>query len=114
MIRHLIGRGYFLTECFLKAAIPGSLMTDLGDVDCRDCKHALVRRGVCPNCGEKTLSWGWIVKNTSGVPDGRLRLGEVRPVFYLACDSCSETVLPSVSPDRVAAALDLAEGWPQH
>lgn len=114
MIRHLIGgvvnRRDVLTECCLTAALPGSLMTDLDDVNCRDCKRSLMMRGICPECGEKKLSWSPHPKKLTGVVDGRLTMNDVTAVFYLACDFCSETLIPEVDLDTVAAALT-ANGW---
>lgn len=91
---------------------PDPLTTDLDEVTCRACRQALVKKMVCPRCGEKKLEYGWTVKSTSGVVDGRLRLGEVRAVFYLACEYCSETVIPTIDPDEVAAALTEARWTP--
>jgi hypothetical protein len=93
MIRHLIASGYVLTECGETSAVPGSLMTNMDNVDCQACKRALMERGVCPACEEKgALSW---------MADGRLCVN----VLYLACGNCSETLIPEVDLDTVAAAL---------
>jgi ribosomal protein S27E len=109
MIRHLAGGGPnrrdVLTECCLLAALPRTLTTDLDKVTCPDCKRSLVHRGICPECGEKTLTWSQSPHKLTEVPDGRLRLNEVTAVFYLGCDTCSETLIPEVSLDTVAAAL---------
>lgn len=110
MIRHLVTDGYALTECALVAAVPGSLVTRLEDMTCKDCRTRLIRKGVCPECGEKRLAWGIHPRNKTGVPDGRLRVSDVETTFYLACNHCSETLLAHVDPETVAAALT-ARGW---
>lgn len=114
MIRHLIGGGPnrrdVLTECSLMEAPGTQLVTDLGRVNCPDCKRSLMMRGVCPECGEKKLTWSPHPKKLTGVADGRLRMNEVTAVFYLACDFCSETLIPEVDLETVAAALT-ANGW---
>lgn len=106
MIRHLIGRGDVLTICGLTSALPGSLMAEVEDVNCRDCRMALIARGQCPACGERdTLSWDPHPKKLTGVVDGRLTLHDVTAVFYLACDYCSETLISEVDLDTVAKYL---------
>lgn len=114
MIRHLVGGGPgrrdVLTECCLSAALPGSLVTELEDVNCRDCRWSLIGRGICPVCGEKRLSWSPHPKKLTSVVDGRLTMNDVTAVFYLACDYCSETLVPGVDLDTVAAFLT-SQGW---
>jgi hypothetical protein len=110
MIRHLVASGYALTECGLTAARPDELTTRLHERTCKDCRTALTRRGVCPECGEKRLAWGTHPRNKSGVVNGRLTLNDVETIFYLACDYCSETLLAHVDPETVAAALTEL-GW---
>lgn len=65
----------------------------------------------CPCCESKDLAWSWAPQTTSGVADGRLRASEVRSMFYLFCQSCSET-LYTVDPDEVAAILNTARVRP--
>ena len=61
-------------------------------VSCPGCiATRLVREG-CPECESHRLAWGFSPRNTSGVVDGRLRLGEVGVDFYLHCEECSETL----------------------
>jgi hypothetical protein len=111
MIRHLIlESGYELTECRLTSALPGTLTNFLEHVTCRDCKTALVRSGRCSACGGGPLEWHHAPMSGSGVPDGRLRAGDVVSGFYLGCGTCSETLISRVHPDEVAAALN-ASGW---
>jgi hypothetical protein len=111
MERHLIASGYALTECGLTIALPRSLMTDVEDVDCQNCRIALINRGVCPACGEeKRLSWGTHPRNRSGVGDGRLRVSDVSTIFYLACDYCSATLIPQIDVDQVTTFLT-EKGW---
>lgn len=99
-------------ECGAEFRFPEEMAVTLDEaVTCKPCRAAVITRGECPECGaEKTLVWGWAMTNTSGVVDGRLCLNEVRPVFYLGCEYCSETVVPSVDPDRVVEALT-KQGW---
>jgi hypothetical protein len=110
VIRHLIGRGDVLTDCGLTRALPGTLMTDMENVNCRDCRRSQIAKGVCPACGEKKLSWGTHPHKLNSVPDGRLTARDIETIFYLACDYCSETLLPQVDPEVVAAALTKM-GW---
>ena len=56
---------------------------------------------ICKECGSDQLSWSSSVQNTSGVVEGRLRSHEIRPIFFLGCDECSETLL-IISGDEVA------------
>lgn len=105
MIRHLIGRGDVLTDCGLTSALPGSLMINLEDVNCRDCRRSMMARGECPVCGEERLSWQPHPKKLTGVVDGRLTMNDVTAVFYLSCDYCSETLIPEVDLDTVARYL---------
>lgn len=109
-MKHLVTGGYALTWCGLTSALPRELTGALELRTCKDCRSAMIARGVCPACGEKELSWGVVPHNKSGVVDGRLTLNDVETIFYLGCDHCSETLLAHVSPDVVAAALTLA-GW---
>jgi len=114
VIRHLIGGGPdrrdVLTECSLTSALPGSLVTEPEDMNCRECRRSLIGRGICPNCGETRLVWGHAQENTSGVVDGRLTMRDVATVFYLGCEECSETLISRVDAETVAAALTEA-GW---
>jgi hypothetical protein len=109
VIRHLIGGGPerrdVLTECSLSAALPGSLVTELELVTCRDCRASLVARGICRECGSGALVWQAGPVNTSGVVDGRLTMRDVETQFWLGCEECSETLISGVSADQVAAAL---------
>lgn len=114
MIRHLIGGGperrEVLTECCLTSALPGSLVSEVEDMTCRACRDSLVARGICPNCGEKTLVWSAGPVKLTQVADGRLTMRDVETQFYLGCETCSETLINQVEPDAVAAFLTSA-GW---
>lgn len=47
----------------------------------------------CPLCESPELTWHFSLEPQSGAPqDGRLRLHDVRGMFYLGCDHCSETL----------------------
>lgn len=105
MIKHLFGRGDYLTECFLTAAVPGTLVAKLEDMTCGNCRTALIHRNVCPDCGTKGLTWSVRPRNITGVPDGRLRVVDVETTFQLSCGGCSETLLADVGPEVVAKAL---------
>ena len=59
----------------------------------------------CRECGNEDLTWFSGVENTGGCQDGRLRLHEVRPIFYLGCECCSETML-IVHADEIADILN--------
>lgn len=58
----------------------------------------------CHECGSQALSWQTANKASSDVPEGRLRSSEVRTLFVLGCDTCSET-LRILSADEVAGRL---------
>lgn len=55
----------------------------------------------CRHCGGKALTWATSILNRSDVQQGRLNTRDVECVFYLGCDTCSET-LALFSADRVA------------
>lgn len=61
----------------------------------------------CRECGSESLTWDTHSKTDSGVPEGRLRSHEVKCLFVLGCDDCSET-LAILSADRVAGLLNAA------
>ena len=46
----------------------------------------------CNNCGSDDLEWLSKPHTDSDVQDGRLRLNEVRTIYFLACHNCSETL----------------------
>ena len=58
----------------------------------------------CPECGSADLKWASDVHNTGTCVDGRIRMNEVRAIFTLGCEYCSETVLV-VPGDVIAAQL---------
>lgn len=109
-MKHLLGRGDWLTECNLTAARPDELTAELDETTCRECKRALVRRGSCSNCGSPALVWSAGPVKLNTVADGRLTMRDVETQFYLGCEECSETLIHSVSVDQVAAYLT-AERW---
>jgi len=103
---HLYGRGDVLTICGLTSALPGSLTTEIENVTCRYCRMTMIAQGQCPECGERdTLRWDPHPKKLTTVVDGRLTMNDVTAVFYLACDCCSETLIPEVDLDAVAKYL---------
>lgn len=59
----------------------------------------------CPNCDGTEFKWHAGVRNTSGVVDGRLRMHDVHPIFFLGCEECSETVKVTDG-DRIAEFLN--------
>ncbi|XLY90483.1 hypothetical protein ACK8QS_22730 (plasmid) [Ectopseudomonas mendocina] len=61
----------------------------------------------CRKCGSESLTWDTHSKADSGVLEGRLRSNEVKCLFVLGCDDCSET-LAILSADRVAGLLNAA------
>ena len=64
---------------------------------------------VCTECGGTKLSWGIGCENRGGCVDGRIRMSEVRGIFTLGCDECSETLLV-VSSDEIAERLNKLRG----
>lgn len=46
----------------------------------------------CNNCGGIKLKWHADIRVPSSVVDWRLRAHEVKPIFVLGCEECSETV----------------------
>lgn len=58
----------------------------------------------CSECGSKSLTWATHYKTDSGVQQGRLRTSEVKCLFVLGCDECSET-LAVVSADKIAEQM---------
>jgi len=58
----------------------------------------------CTECGSNDLVWHCSLDNRSGIVDGRLRMHDVTPMFYLGCEYCSET-LQTISGDQVAEQL---------
>lgn len=58
----------------------------------------------CHECGSQALSWQTTNKAPTGIPEGRLRSHEVKSLFVLGCDTCSET-LKILSADEVAGRL---------
>lgn len=58
----------------------------------------------CPECGESRLSWGAHQVVTSQVQQGRLNTTDVKCVFVLGCDYCSETIM-TVDADKLAVAM---------
>lgn len=110
MIRHLVTSGYALTECALTSAAVGSLATRLEDMNCRDCRASLIRKGTCPECGAKKLTWGFRPRNKPGVAARRLHTSDVETIFHLGCSHCYGTLLDHVDPATVAAGLTKL-GW---
>ncbi len=51
------------------------------------------------------LKWAISVKSPSDVVDGRLRQNEVRPIAYLYCEECSETLF-IVDEDEINVMLN--------
>lgn len=112
MTTHLVNlfSGPALTSCGEMSAIPREVTSDVDKRTCSACRAAMVRGGHCPACGEKQLSWGTHPHKLTNVADGRLTANDIETIFYLACDYCSETVIPIVDPQVVAAALT-EMGW---
>lgn len=103
---HLLNpTGDALTSCGSMAARRAELTMKLAERTCDDCRTALIRKGICPVCGKKKLSWGTSPINNSSAANGRLRVGDVETAFYLGCDNCSETVLAHVRPETIARVL---------
>lgn len=58
----------------------------------------------CPACGGTRLSWGHAPARLT-----RRVLEQAGVQFYQGCDECSETVVGGITPDQVAAALELLD-----
>ena len=65
-----------------------------------------LKKMTCPDCKtNEGLTWHSHVVPVSGAPqDGQLRTHDVKPVFYVGCDFCSETV-GVIDASAVAAIL---------
>lgn len=61
--------------------------------------------GQCQDCGSEALTWGSAICCSSGVVDGRHRIGELSVVVYLGCDECCCTVY-SEPIERLLARLN--------
>ena len=59
----------------------------------------------CRHCGSTELTWANSIVNRSDVQQGRLNTSDVECLFYLGCDTCSET-LTVVEADKVADLLN--------
>lgn len=91
-MRHLLNtRGSALTACNLTAVLRRELTEALHEVTCPSCKAELINRGVCPECGEEKLAWGFYAPDAS---------------FYLGCGYCSETLVSGIDVGMVLAALN--------
>lgn len=112
MTIHLVNPRYrdALTACGEMAARRAELTTDRKKRTCDACRTALIRRGICPECGGDELAWGAHQHKTTNVADGRLALRDVTTTFYLGCEQCSETLISGVPADTIAAALT-ETGW---
>jgi hypothetical protein len=107
-VKHLLnGRGGdALTTCNLLAARYDELTADLAEHNCRDCRAALIRQGVCPECGGDRVSWSYGPVKLLPIPDGRLTMRDVETQFHLGCEECSATLIHSVGPEVIAAFLN--------
>lgn len=59
----------------------------------------------CRECGSEDLKWFADVQNVGQAQDGRIKLNEVRCIFVLGCEYCSETIR-IVSGDEIAVTLN--------
>lgn len=59
----------------------------------------------CRHCGGHALTWATSIVNRSSVQQGRLNTNDVECMFYLGCDTCSET-LAMFSADRLADVVN--------
>lgn len=101
-MKHLVGRGDYLTACGLTLVSPQELTARLSDVTHDGCRSAIIARGQCPECGGTETSWGF----TASGPE----YAGPASSFYLGCDGCHATLLNHVMPAVVANALTDA-GW---
>lgn len=68
-------------------------------------KDILHPTGECPECDSPELRWHAGTKNIGGVQDGRIRMSEVVPIFFLGCEFCGETI-KVIEGDEVAEFLN--------
>lgn len=61
----------------------------------------------CKHCGGTHLTWQTSIVNRSNVVQGRLNTNDVQCVFFLGCDSCSET-LAMISAEKMAVQMNAA------
>lgn len=59
----------------------------------------------CSNCEGTDLRWHVGCRGPSHVVDGRIRMSEVSPIAYLACEECSET-LAIIQEDEINEKLN--------
>jgi len=59
----------------------------------------------CKVCESTSLTWHTTIINRSGVQQGRLKTTDVECIFFLGCDSCSETLV-SISADKAAGIMN--------
>lgn len=112
MIKHLVSTGDLLTWCGLTAARRDELTGRREDMSCKECRNALIHRGICPECGEKKLAWGVSQRKKTNVADGCLSMNDVETVFHLGCNECSETWLFDVDAETVAKFLNFSHWRP--
>jgi hypothetical protein len=77
-----------LTKCGLFSAKLGELVHELDEMNCPDCRAAIIAEWHCPVCGTEKLEWGFVERE-----------------FFLGCGYCGETLKASVSMADVADML---------
>lgn len=85
---------------------PDPVTDEVDEVTCRGCKDRMVAEGQCPECGEYALRWSAGPVKLNTVADGRLTMRDVETQFYLGCESCSETLIHSVSVEQVLPLMN--------
>lgn len=61
----------------------------------------------CSNCERTAMSWFPSLKVVNPIQNGRLMVSDVKPIFVLGCDDCSETLLV-VEAEVIAGLLNKA------
>jgi hypothetical protein len=77
-----------ITKCGLTSARLDKLVHELDEMNCPDCRAAMIAEWHCPVCGSEGLEWGFVDR-----------------AFFLYCPGCSETLKASVSMADVADML---------
>lgn len=59
----------------------------------------------CRECGSTDLTWQTASVVRNEVPQGRLKTEDVKCIFFLGCDGCSE-ILETIEADQLAEMMN--------
>lgn len=59
----------------------------------------------CNNCGSDDIQWFSCHEKHSDIQDGRLCMHDIKTVYFLGCNDCSET-LQWMNEDQVLALMN--------